>query len=277
MIVDAHQHFWTLARGDYAWPNESVAPIFKDFGPQDLEPLLVAAGVDRTVLVQATDSVDETRFLLDLAGKSDRIAAVVGWVDFASDAAVNTVQDLAKNSLLKGLRPMLQGIEQSDWILQDAAEAVLTQMVSADLRFDALVQPRHLPHLFELAKRHPGLAIVVDHLAKPEMGEGREPDHLWRMGMESLAARPNVFCKLSGMVTEIGPDWKLQDLQPFAKTILDCFGPDRVMFGSDWPVVNLASDYASWLTAARSLLSGLSESNVSKIMGGTARKFYGID
>lgn len=277
MIVDAHQHFWTLARGDYAWPNESVAPIFKDFGPQDLEPLLVAAGVDRTVLVQATDSVDETRFLLDLAGKSDRIAAVVGWVDFASNAAVNTVQDLAKNSLLKGLRPMLQGIEQSDWILQDAAEAVLTQMVSADLRFDALVQPRHLPHLFELAKRHPGLAIVVDHLAKPEMGEGREPDHLWRMGMESLAARPNVYCKLSGMVTEIGPDWKLQDLQPFAKTILDCFGPDRVMFGSDWPVVNLASDYASWLTAARSLLSGLSESDVSKIMGGTARKFYGID
>lgn len=277
MIVDAHQHFWTLARGDYAWPNESVAPIFKDFGPQDLEPLLVAASVDRTVLVQATDSVDETRFLLDLAGKSDRIAAVVGWVDFASDAAVNTVQDLAKNSLLKGLRPMLQGIEQSDWILQDAAEAVLTQMVSADLRFDALVQPRHLPHLFELAKRHPGLAIVVDHLAKPEMGEGREPDHLWRMGMESLAARPNVYCKLSGMVTEIGPDWKLQDLQPFAKTILDCFGPDRVMFGSDWPVVNLASDYASWLTAARSLLSGLSESDVSKVMGGTARKFYGID
>lgn len=277
MIVDAHQHFWTLARGDYAWPNESVAPIFKDFGPQDLEPLLVAAGVDRTVLVQATDSVDETRFLLDLAGKSDRIAAVVGWVDFASDAAVNTVQDLAKNSLLKGLRPMLQGIEQSDWILQDAAEAVLTQMVSADLRFDALVQPRHLPHLFELAKRHPGLAIVVDHLAKPEMGEDREPDHLWRMGMESLAARPNVYCKLSGMVTEIGPDWKLQDLQPFAKTILECFGPDRVMFGSDWPVVNLASDYASWLTAARSLLSGLSESDVSKIMGGTARKFYGID
>ncbi|WFE88348.1 amidohydrolase family protein [Roseibium porphyridii] len=277
MIVDAHQHFWTLARGDYAWPNESVAPIFKDFGPQDLEPLLVAASVDRTVLVQATDSVDETRFLLDLAGKSDRIAAVVGWVDFASDAAVKTVQDLAKNPLLKGLRPMLQGIEQSDWILQDAAEAVLTQMVSADLRFDALVQPRHLPHLFELAKRHPGLAIVVDHLAKPEMGEGREPDHLWRMGMESLAARPNVYCKLSGMVTEIGPDWKLQDLQPFAKTILDCFGPDRVMFGSDWPVVNLASDYASWITAARSLLSGLSESNVSKIMGGTARKFYGID
>lgn len=277
MIVDAHQHFWTLARGDYAWPNESVAPIFKDFGPQDLEPLLVAAGVDRTVLVQATDSVDETRFLLDLAGKSDRIAAVVGWVDFASDAAVKTVQDLAKNPLLKGLRPMLQGIEQSDWILQGAAEAVLTQMISADLRFDALVQPRHLPHLFELAKRHPSLAIVVDHLAKPEMGEGREPDHLWRMGMESLAARPNVYCKLSGMVTEIGPDWKLQDLQPFAKTILDCFGPDRVMFGSDWPVVNLASDYASWLTAARSLLSGLSESDVSKIMGGTARKFYGID
>ncbi|QFT33055.1 Amidohydrolase [Labrenzia sp. THAF82] len=277
MIVDAHQHFWTLARGDYAWPNESVAPIFKDFGPQDLEPLLVAAGVDRTVLVQATDSVDETRFLLDLAGKSDRIAAVVGWVDFASNAAVNTVQDLAKNPLLKGLRPMLQGIEQSDWILQDAAEAVLTQMVSADLRFDALVQPRHLPHLFELAKRHPGLSIVVDHLAKPEMGEGREPDHLWRTGMESLAARPNVYCKLSGMVTEIGPDWKLQDLQPFAKTILECFGPDRVMFGSDWPVVNLASDYASWLTAARSLLSGLSESDVSKIMGGTARKFYGID
>ncbi|WP_298958187.1 amidohydrolase family protein [uncultured Roseibium sp.] len=277
MIVDAHQHFWSLARGDYAWPNESVAPIFKDFSPQDLEPLLVAAGVDRTVLVQATDSVDETRFLLDLADKSDRIAAVVGWVDFASDKAVSTVQELAKNPQLKGLRPMLQGIEQADWILQDRAATVLTHMASVGLRFDALIQPRHLPHLHELAERHPDLAIVIDHLAKPEMGEGREPDHFWRTGMEHLAARPNVFCKLSGMVTEIGPDWTLQDLQPFAQTVLDCFGPDRVMFGSDWPVVNLASDYASWVTTARSLLSNLPERDVNKIMGDTARKFYGIE
>lgn len=276
-MIDAHQHFWRLDRGDYDWPNDSVAPIFRDFGPEDLTPLLAAAGVGKTVLVQATPTVDETVYLLGIAARSAFVAGVVGWVDLTAPDAVATIDRLRADPRLKGLRPMLQSIAQTDWILQPAAEAALRHMASAGLRFDALVQPRHLGVIGTLARRYPGLGIVIDHVAKPRMGAGLAPDADWLAGMSALAALPNVWCKLSGMVTEIGPDWRPADLTAHAAHVLDTFGARRVMWGSDWPVLNLAADYAGWVAQARSLAAGLFASQAEQLFDGTARAFYGLE
>jgi len=275
-MIDAHQHFWTLARGDYPWPNETVAPIFRDFSPDDLAPLLTRAGVRRTVLVQATDTVAETEFLLDLAETHDFIAGVVGWVDLSAADAIATIDRLRANPRLKGLRPMLQNIEDTDWILRPDVRPALAHMAETGLRFDALIQPRHLPPMLEIARRHPGLKIVIDHIAKPKMGNGRKPEADWVDGMQQLAACPNVWCKLSGTITEIGPDWQRADIAPFAATVLEAFGPGRIMWGSDWPVVNLAGVYQSWVETARALTADRSEAERAQIFGATAQRFYGL-
>lgn len=276
MIVDAHQHFWALSRGDYPWPNEEVAPIFRDFGPDDLVSLLDAAGVAKTVLVQATDSIAETEFLFNLSKSFDRVAGIVGWVDLTSENAIETIDHLRRKPLLKGLRPMLQGITQTNWILQDAAQPALEHMQRTGLCFDALIQPRHLPSINTLAKRYPDLRIVIDHIAKPSMGNAQNPTSEWAHGMRQLARHSNVFCKLSGMVTEIGPDWQHADLAPFAQIILNSFGAERVMFGSDWPVVNLASDYVTWIGAVFDLIADLPNSDRQHVMGQTAMQFYDL-
>lgn len=276
MIVDAHQHFWTLSRGDYLWPNAEVAPIFRDFGPDDLAPLLDAAGVAKTVLVQATDSLAETEFLLEISASFDRVAGVVGWVELTAETSVEAIENLRANPLLKGLRPMLQGIAQSDWILQDAAQPALAHMQRTGLCFDALIQPRHLSSILALARRYPDLKIVVDHVAKPAMGCAQPPATEWVRGMELLAQQPSVFCKLSGMVTEIGPDWQHADIASFAQVVLDSFGAERVMFGSDWPVVNLASDYVTWIRTVLDLIADLPKSARQNVMGQTAIQFYNL-
>ena len=271
-MIDAHQHFWQLSRGDYDWPNASVAPIFRDFGPEDLAPLLAAARVRQTVLVQATPTVAETRYLLQLAARTPFVAAVVGWADLTAPEAVETIDMLRADPLLRGLRPMLQSIDDTDWILQPAAEAALRHMARVGLRFDALIQPRHLPVIATLAKRHTDLSIVVDHVAKPRMGAAQVPDAGWLEGISALASLPNVWCKLSGMITEIGPDWMPADLTRHAAHVLQQFGPARVMWGSDWPVVNLAGDYAGWAAQARALVAD----GAGRVFDGTARAFYGL-
>lgn len=274
MIIDAHQHFWSLGRGDYPWPNDTVAPIFRDFGPGDLAPLLAKAGVDQTVLVQATDTVAETEFLLNLAQQSPFIAGVVGWVDLADPDAVATIERLRTNPLLKGLRPMLQNIADTAWILDPALTPALTHMAETGLRFDALIQPRHLLAILQLAERHPDLQIVIDHVAKPAMGNGQVPDTDWMAGFAALAQCDTVWCKLSGMVTEVGPGWTRADITPFAEHVLDSFGPQKTIFGSDWPVVNLASDYQSWIETVRRLIKDLSAEDQQRIMGLNAQQFY---
>ncbi|WP_353535475.1 amidohydrolase family protein [Cognatishimia sp. WU-CL00825] len=274
MIIDSHQHFWQLSRGDYPWPDESVMPIFRDFGPNDLKPLLAETGVKGTVLVQATDTAAETEFLLRLAGKTDFVCGVVGWLDFSSEDVVETIDRLRSNFALKGFRPMLQNIEKTDWILQDAQKIGLSHMEKNRLCFDALIQPRHLSTLNQLAKRYPDLPIVIDHVAKPKPEKNHLPPETWMNGIKALATRQNVFCKLSGMVTEIGTDWTYDDVAPTADFILATFGSDRVMFGSDWPVVNLASDYATWWQTVQKLIAPLSPSQKQAVLGGNAQRFY---
>lgn len=275
-MIDAHQHFWQLSRGDYDWPNDTVAPIFRDFGPGDLAPQLAAAGVTQTVLVQATPTVEETEYLLRLARTTDFVAGIVGWVDFEAADASETIDRLAADPMLKGLRPMLQSIDDTDWILRPSAEPALRHMAARGLRFDALIQPRHLGAVATLARRHPDLAIVIDHIAKPRMGAGLVPDPAWRDGMAALAALPNTWCKLSGMVTEIGPGWTAADLAGHGREVLERFGPSRLMWGSDWPVLTLAGSYADWLAQARALAADLSSSEQMQLFDGTARAFYGL-
>lgn len=276
MIVDSHQHFWALSRGDYPWPDETVAPIFRDFGPKDLAPLLSSTGVEKTVLVQATDTVAETKFLLSLAEETDFVAGVVGWVDMADENASDVLVGLAQFPLLKGIRPMLQGIERTDWILDPACTPTLETMIRLGLRFDALVQPRHLPILDELVKRHPDLPIVIDHAAKPAIKADTPPDSEWLEGMAKLAEHKHVHCKLSGLVTEGQAGWQMEDVIAHCLALIDLFGPDRLMWGSDWPVVNLASSYEVWNDTIAKVATEIGAEGRAAIMGGTAIRFYDL-
>lgn len=274
MRIDAHQHYWQIARGDYFWMGPHVAPIVRDVFPADLKPHLGAAGIERTVVVQAAATVAETEFMLDLAETEPSIAAVVGWVDLGADSVEATLRRLAKRPKFRGIRPMLQDIEDTFDILQPKHLAALRLLPELNLRFDALAQPRHLPVVAALADHIPELAIVVDHAAKPFIAKGIiEP---WASDMAALAKRPSVLCKFSGLVTEAGANWSITGLKPYADHLLVCFGPERLMFGSDWPVCELAATYENWLAAAKELLAGLSPAEQDAVFGGNAARFYGI-
>ncbi|MCA1442220.1 amidohydrolase family protein [Ensifer sp. IC4062] len=271
-LIDAHQHYWTLGLGHNNWPGPDLAPIYRDFGPEDLKPNLAAAGILRTVLVQAAPNVKETEFLLSLAEREDTVAAVVGWVNILAADAVSEIRRLKASPKLKGIRPMLQSILETAWILQPQAIATLQALPGLDMRFDALIQPRHLPIIAALADEVPDLAIVVDHCAKPFIAAGKlEP---WQSDMAALARRPNVHVKLSGLVTEAGGGWSVERLRPYAAHILDVFGTDRVMFGSDWPVVLLDAEYGAWFAAAQELTAHLTPSERENVFSGTAARFY---
>ena len=274
MRIDAHHHLWTLARGDYGWMSRDLAPIYRDFSAEDLAPLLTAAGIDRTILVQAADTVAETEFILSLADETPFISGVVGWVDMEAPDAIATLERLAKNPHFKGIRPMIQDIADDDWILRPALNRTFEALVAMDLRFDALVLPRHLPRLLRRLEQHPELKCVIDHGAKPALATGDLDT--WSKDMRRIADQTTAFCKLSGLVTEIGPDWSLPQLEPARDTILEAFGAKRTMFGSDWPVLNLASDYRTWVSTAEKLVSDLSDTENAALWGGTAAEFYGI-
>lgn len=275
MRIDAHQHFWQLAARAGGWPPPSLAAIYRDFAPQDLAPLLAAHGVAGTVLVQSLPSEDDTHWLLALAEQADFIRAVVGWTDLLAVDAPAAIARLASHNKLKGLRPMLQDLDDDRWIADPALAPALTAMVEHGLRFDALVLPRHLPALLQCARAWPGLAIVIDHAAKPPIADASFGQ--WREDMAQLAALPNVHCKLSGLVTEASTDWSIDDLQPYVAHVLSVFGAQRVIWGSDWPVVGLAGGYGAWLAASETLLAHVGQQDRNDIFGLNARRFYGLD
>lgn len=272
MIIDSHQHFWQLDRGDYGWLTPDLAPLYRDYLPDDLAPLLQEAGVDGTIVVQAAATVAETEFMLSLADRHDWILGVVGWVDFESPEAAATIARLAAHPKLVGLRPMIQDIPEDDWMLREALRPGLAAMIAQDLTFDALVLPRHLGHLKAFLARYPDLRVVVDHCAKPEIRNGEFA--LWAAGISEIAKVETTFCKLSGLVTEASESWAAEDLSPYIDHVLKVFGPGRVLFGSDWPVLNLQSDYGQWHALLRGALSGASEQDQAAVMSDTARKAY---
>lgn len=222
--------------------------------------------------MQAAQTVAETLFLLDIAKASPFVAGVVGWVEFADPHAARTIEQLADDPLLVGLRPMVQDIPDDDWLLRPDLAAAFHALITRQLVFDALVLPRHLSRLIVIADRYPDLTIVVDHGAKPAIRE-RALDP-WRADMAAVAERPNIVCKFSGLATEARPDWTVDDLRPYADHLLDVFGPDRLVWGSDWPVVNLAGGYDRWWEATQELLATLSETTRASVLGGNAERVY---
>lgn len=273
MIIDAHQHFWKLSRGDYGWLTPSLETLYRDFMPKDLEPILRQQSVDGTILIQAAPSIAETEFLLDIADKTPFVLGVVGWVDFASPTAAMDIASLAVNPKLVGLRPMIQDIDDIDWMLRDDLTSTFEAMINHGLVFDALVLPKHLSRLNTLLLRHPRLKVVIDHAAKPDIansGFGR-----WAIEMSTLAEIDGVHCKLSGLLTEAGNEWTESDLTPFVEHLFKVFGADRLIWGSDWPVLTLAGSYAQWLAIAASYTKD--EADRKAIFGANAARFYGVN
>jgi len=273
--VDAHHHVWMLARGDYGWLTPRLEPIHRDFSLDDLAPHAAAAGIAATVLVQAAPTVAETRFLLDVAQDSDGfVQGVVGWVDMEAADAVATLSRLARNPLLKSIRPMLQDLADPAWILRPPVQATLAALPDLGLRFDALVTPVQLPALLSMLDRNPALSVVVDHGAKPDIANGGwQP---WTDLIREVGARPQVHCKLSGLVTEAGVAWDAESLRPYVAHLLECFGARRILWGSDWPVVNLAGGFARWREATAALLASSTDEDRAAILGGSARRFYAL-
>lgn len=274
MRIDAHQHFWAVARGDYGWLTPELDVIYRDFLPADLAPLLQDAGIDGTVLVQAAPTVAETEFMLFLADKTPFIKGVVGWVDFEDPTATDQIARLAEHDALVGLRPMIQDIPDPDWMLRADLAPAFEALMARDLTFDALTLPRHLGALDQLLARYPQMRVVVDHGSKPLIRDGILTG--WAEDMAAIARDSNAFCKLSGLVTEAAADWSLDDLRPYVDHLLTCFGPQRLIWGSDWPVCTLASDYARWVDTTDQLLAGLSASERDAILGGNAARAYNL-
>jgi L-fuconolactonase len=272
MRIDAHHHLWTLARGDYGWLTPALAPIYRDFQLSDLAPHLAAAGIEGTILVQAAATEAETMFLLDIAEGADVVRGVVGWTDFDAADGIARIDALAARNLLVGLRPMVQDIADDDWLLGPALAPLLAAMARHGLVFDALVLPRHLPRLLQVIGRHPDLAFVLDHCGKPRLASGEIAT--WQRDIALLAEHPNIVCKLSGLVTEAAPDWKIADLRRAVNHVVTCFGPHRLLWGSDWPVVDLAGGYATWFGAAETLLADLSPRDKQAVFGGNAARVY---
>ena len=272
MRIDAHQHFWQLARGDYGWLTSDLAPLYRDYGLADLTPLLATAGIEGTILVQAAPTEAETAFMLEIAEHAEVVCGVVGWIDFDATDAVAHIEQVAAHRLLVGLRPMVQDIANDDWLLRPALAAQCEAMARHRLVFDALTLPRHLSRLIQVVDRHPDLQFVLDHFSKPHLATGEIA--VWKDDIAKLAARPNIVCKLSGLVTEATANWQIEDLREAVDHVLRVFGPQRMLFGSDWPVVNLAGGYARWVAASEALLARLSADEKAAIYGGNAARIY---
>jgi len=269
-MIDAHQHVWSLGRHGCTWPTEAERPIFRDYGLADWRAAAEAGGIARSVLVQSQENAHDTEWLLDIAEAAPEVAAVVGWSDLAAPDAARQIAVLAARPKLKGLRPMVQD-RAADWYDDPALEPGFTAMTEQGLRLDALVRVPHLPALGRLARRLPELAIAIDHAAKPRIG-AEAGFAEWHEAIAPMAERPNVFCKLSGLLTE-SAGAPADAAEPYAATILDLFGPERVMWGSDWPVLELVSTYAEWLDLARAWIPAAAHDDV---FGLTAARFYGF-
>ncbi len=272
--VDAHQHFWRYTETEFGWIDDGMAEIRRDFLPSDLKPLLDGCRVTQTVCVQARQTVAETEWLLGLASENDWIAGVVGWLPLADRDFPAQLDAYAGQRKLCGLRHVLQA-EPDEYFERPAFQDGIRGMLKHGLVYDLLVLERQLDTAIRFVDRHPNQIFVLDHAGKPQIGAHElEP---WRSRIGALGERQNVCCKLSGMVTEADYQrWSIDDLRPYTETVLDAFGPDRVIFGSDWPVCTVAASYSGWMDAVDTLLAQLSASERSAILGENAVRVYGL-
>lgn len=275
--IDAHQHFWQPLRGDYDWMPKDDPILSRAYDPKNLEPELQACGVEKTVLVQAAATVHETEYMLGIADASPRVAGVVGWVDFEKPDDRTQLERLAAHPAFKGVRPMIQDIPDDDWMMRTDVQWGFQAVTELGLTFDALGFPRHLANFLTILTRYPDMRVVVDHCMKPQIRDHSvENLRFWADGMTRIATETGAFCKLSGLVTEANPGWTVDDLRPYAEHVLDAFGPDRVMWGSDWPVCRLRGEYSDWYGAAQDLTAALDAADRACVFGGTAAAFYDI-
>jgi L-fuconolactonase len=274
MIVDAHQHFWDLTRADYGWLTPEVGVLYRNYLPKELEPILRESEVAATVLVQAAPSEAETHYLLGLARAHPFVAGVVGWVDFAAADAPRRIAALAQagGEKLKGLRPMVQDIAAPDWIAQPSLDSAFDAVIAHDLTFDALVRPIHLEPLRTRLLRHPKLRAVLDHAGKPDIARGGLA--AWARDLKRLARETPIHCKLSGLLAEAGKRRSIDDLVPYVADVFASFGPDRVMWGSDWPVLNSVSTYADWLDLSGQLIQRFASGRDADVLAKNAIQFY---
>jgi L-fuconolactonase len=272
--IDSHQHFWNPARGDYDWMPMDNAILARPYGPADLEPHLIAHQIDQTVLVQAAASVEETEYMLGIADTSPRVAGVVGWINFEDPSHAHHLRRLAKHPKFLGVRPMIQDIPDVAWMLRKDIQWAYELIVECDLTFDALGFPRHLENFLTLLLRYPDMRVVIDHCMKPQIRTHSEDSFsFWASGMAHLAENTAAFCKFSGLVTETN-GWSIEAMRPYTDHLLKVFGPDRTMWGSDWPVCRLEASYDAWHDAARVLTAHLPTEAQQSLFGGTAQTFY---
>jgi L-fucono-1,5-lactonase len=275
-IVDSHQHFWQVGRFDYPWMTPKVEVLCQDYLPPALEPILNRCGVEQTILVQASNSVAETRWLLSLADHNPFIAGVVGWVDLQADDVDGQLDEFMMHSKFKGVRHLVESEPADDWLAQPNVIRGLHGLETRRLSYDLLVHTKHLKYVERVANECPGLRLVVDHLAKPPIANGEIDE--WRHELGKLAAYENVWCKLSGLVTEADHDhWRASDLRPYVETAFQCFGARRMMFGSDWPVCLLAASYERVVETAQSLGAELNAADRDRIFSRNATEFYQIE
>ncbi|MFE0377444.1 amidohydrolase family protein [Streptomyces inhibens] len=278
-VVDAHHHVWDLSVRDQDWiTGPELSPIRRDFLLDDLRPEAAAAGIDATVLVQTVTVPEETPELLEQAKGSDLVAGVVGWTDLTVPDvadALAALRELPGGERLVGIRHQVQAEPDIAWLLRPDVGRGLDAIAAAGLAYDLLVLPHQLPSAVEAVADHPGLTFVLDHLGKPPIALGAIES--WARYVRELAALPNTVCKLSGLVTEADwTHWAVADLRPYAEVALGAFGPDRTMFGSDWPVCRLASSYGEVFDMACRLTEGLSSCEQAQVFGGTAERVYGL-
>jgi L-fucono-1,5-lactonase len=273
MITDSHQHFWQVGRFDYPWMTSDLGVLYRDYLPHDLAPIIEARGVTKTVLVQASNSVAESRWLLNLADENSFIAGVVGWVDLMSPIIDAQLDELTTHPKFKGVRHLVESEPNDNWLVQASVLSGLRQLSKYRLSYDLLVHSRHLKYVPQVVETVPEFAFVIDHLAKPPIAKNEIK--AWSEALKPLASYEHVHCKLSGLVTEANwTSWKPDDLRPYVEYALELFGADRLMFGSDYPVCLLAASYDRVLDAFQEILAPLSDADREKIFSNNAAKFY---
>jgi L-fuconolactonase len=274
MIIDAHQHYWQPRRGDYGWLEQAPMPLRKDFLPADIQAERRLAGVGASVLVQAAPTEAETRYLFELAHTDDDVLGVVGWVDFEAADVAARIEALVRDGdgLLVGLRPMAQDIADPDWLAKPVLDAAFDVLQQHGLAFDALVTPAQLPALARRLGREPSLRAVLDHAGKPSLACGGF--RAWAMQIDRLADHAQLHCKFSGLLTQLATDMPEQAMDDYVEHLFACFGSERLLWGSDWPVLTLRGDYRHWLALAQKYTQTLAPASEAAVFGDNARSFY---
>ena len=272
-IVDSHHHFWDISRLEYPWMPPDPSVVRRNYLPDDIRPLIDEAGIQKTVLVQAQQSLEEANFLLDIAESNDFVAGVVVWADVQSPDVGDDLDALMKRDKLVGIRHQVEDDPDDDWLIRDSTVRGLREIASCRLAYDMLVRPRHMKHVPVVAERVPGLRMVIDHIAKPLISQGIVGP--WDALMKEIADLPDIYCKISGMVTEADhSNWSVADLIPYVSHVREVFGMERLMFGSDWPVCLLAASYKQVVDAAIEAIGPMTAEERAGFMGGNAARFY---